>query len=267
MELRQRLSTIIGAVKALPLMPAARIRKVFTDERTRENQARLAAASSGCNPNAIDAAIDSTKLSLTGSPAARAENSAAAFRAAYASAFHGLTPSKLSKGAALVAVTYFIQRFMSRLVTEVLAVSGLRGSALSRGTFLFMAFVVAPLTEEYGRRLSRQAGADGGYTAALNAVEFVFATKTMISKGATILQAVVARLVTALMLHAVAEAVQRYYERMAPLDDNGRSSLVGYWAATGFHMVWNLMAAIMCDMDALTESASEEEALSEMGLL
>ena len=196
-----------------------------------------------------------------------AANTAMTFRETYFQAFKGLDALKLGKGTAILAVVYLLQRFSIEVLQRVLLRAGMRGPAVMKISLLLLIVVIAPLTEEYGRRLSRRVGAGAGFSVVLNVFEFVGYTRMMTSKGVPLIGAVVSRLIAAFAMHKVAETIQQYFHNQSELKDKPGLAAAGFWLAVGFHMIWNLVGAMSMDLKAFTEDTEVDERLAELELL
>ena len=246
-------------------------------ERARTEAMRGTLRDGGVNPDLIDAAVTASRFvveevaesadGIKRAVASTAEQATISFRQVYKDTFTGLDAKKVAKGTVLVAAVYIAQKVCEQVILAALRRAGLGGALAPKMAFVLMAVAVAPVTEEYARRLSRRMGADNGFTASIATVEFVLGTSTMMSRGASFLAAATARIVTTLALHHVAETIQQYFTKKAELAGQPANSMAGLLVAIGFHSAWNMMATLVADLDAFVETTELSEELADLSLI
>ena len=245
-------------------------------ERARTEAMRGTLRDGGVNPDLIDAAVAASRFvveevaesadGIKRAVASTAEQATISFRQVYKDTFTGLDAKKVAKGTVLVAAVYIAQKVCEQVILAALRRAGL-GALAPKMAFVLMAVAVAPVIEEYARRLSRRMGADNGFTASIATVEFVLGTSTMMSRGASFLAAATARIVTTLALHHVAETIQQYFTKKAELAGQPANSKAGLLVAIGFHSAWNMMATLVADLDAFVETTELSEELADLSLI
>lgn len=164
-------------------------------ERARTEAMRGTLRDGGVNPDLIDAAVAASRFvveevaesadGIKRAVASTAEQATISFRQVYKDTFTGLDAKKVAKGTVLVAAVYIAQKVCEQVILTALRRAGL-GALAPKMAFVLMAVAVAPVTEEYARRLSRRMGADNGFTASIATVEFVLGTSTMMSRGGVV---------------------------------------------------------------------------------
>lgn len=114
--------------------------------------------------------------------------------------------------------------------------------------FLIVAVIVAPLTEEYGRKLATENGAGNEYTAVLNAYEFFNYVKNgtihLLFAGYSLLRSVIymviVRLLAAFGLHQLNQTIMNVdVDKKKNEGKNRQVSDAAYWTAVGIHSLWN----------------------------
>lgn len=171
---------------------------------------------------------------------------------------------KISTAAVLFILILFINStlmFVSIVLTSlIIPIAGPVVASFIH--MIIIACIVAPLTEEYGKKIAVEKNFPWFYTSIFSGLEFLLylltwfsAPSTSVLKSLTLLQMVFLRL-PAIAMHFFTAFIQKYMkergeEKSKHIIDQEESSKIGYWLAVACHSAFNLTAVILENLSKL----------------
>ncbi len=154
------------------------------------------------------------------------------------------TADELTTGLMILLAIFVVQTIALQVIVGILLAAGLPLAGATGVAMAILAIFVAPLTEEYGRRVALQSGVGvAGFTATINVFEFIGYTLRIVSAGGRLVAAVIMRTLAALMHHFVNTIQMRGYAKdtVAGKPNPGLNS---FMIAVAVHATWNLLAVV-----------------------
>jgi hypothetical protein len=136
---------------------------------------------------------------------------------------------KLLTSIILFSCVYFVNTFLH----------GLAGAFLSpMAALLFLACIVAPLTEEYAKRLALLNDFPFLYTGLFAGAEAIIYISALTAAGMPLVTAIITRAI-AWMFHMTTVYVQKSYHDKAIEEQDEDKSKMGFYIALAMHSLWN----------------------------
>ena len=150
---------------------------------------------------------------------------------------------KIVNSLALIVAIILIQGILTVIIGGPLSLI-LSPALLSQVALIIVATVVAPITEEYAKRLAIQEKYPWVFTGIFSVVEGLGYVMILIQAGAKIPAVIIIRLAS-IMLHFTTTYIQKTLSDKVKAEElDEKWDIIGYYVAVGVHATWNSLALI-----------------------
>lgn len=150
------------------------------------------------------------------------------------------TGTKIIKSIGLFCIVLFANTFLTMLAGAFLGIGGFNINMIGP----IVAIVIAPLVEEYSKKISIEGKYQWIYTGIFSGIEALMYIVRMVAAGGSFPGALIIRLV-AVGMHFGTTAIQTHYQKKAIETGDKSKALTGYMIAVGVHSVYNFVGVLL----------------------